>query len=398
MGRADSSAKQQAAKMLPHTSNVDSTADADDNAEDDNVDAKPATKNANEASTVTDKELEAMQGILKHMYEFRTAEGEDPSKLFHRKVNRRFLPDYYNVIKEPMAMSTIKAKLNTREYQSFEEFVRDWALICHNAQLYNSPKALAYVNAMVIKVVVQEELYKLAEKGVVEKSRVTLPFMGEIPPAEEVLAQDEEEDDDDDDEEEDEEEDSEDDGKKKQRKRGRPSLGAKRERESKIVEGKEKDDDPDLRKKRGRPPRVDTPLEARIKAVLKGLRKPRNSEGELLVLNFERVPDKAEVPDYFTEIKNPIAMDGIKRKLKRKKYTSVDQFMRDVDLMFNNAKQYNTDESDVYRYANELQREAHSLAEQEKNKPDTEFTMEDGRMPLPQGILHNGEVWRVGKS
>jgi chromatin structure-remodeling complex subunit RSC1/2 len=253
---------------------------------------------------------------------------------------------------------------------------------------------LAYVNALVIKDVVQRELKKIADKGIVSEDRTTLPFLGDIPPAEEVLALEEEDEEDEEEEEEDDEDDSEEEGKKK-RKRGRPSLASKRESK---VEGKEKDDDPDLRKKRGRPPRVDTPLEARIKAVMKGLRKPKSSDGYLLIVSFERLPDKAELPDYFNEIKNPIALDGIKRKLKRKKYTSVDQFMRDVDLMFDNAKQYNTDESEIYQYAVELQQEAHTLAEQEKRKPDSEFTMEDGRIPLPQGILHNGEVWRVGKS
>ena len=36
----------------------------------------------------------------------------DPSKVFHRKVNKRFLPTYYDVIKEPVALSTIKACAN----------------------------------------------------------------------------------------------------------------------------------------------------------------------------------------------------------------------------------------------------------------------------------------------
>ena len=43
------------------------------------------------------------------------------------------------------------------------------------------------------------------------------------------------------------------------------------------------------------------------------------------------------------------------RKQKRKKYHSVDHFMRDVDTMFNNAKSYNTDESQIYKEAAHLQ-------------------------------------------
>ena len=43
------------------------------------------------------------------------------------------------------------------------------------------------------------------------------------------------------------------------------------------------------------------------------------------------------------------------RKQKRKKYQSVDHFMRDIDVMFNNAKSYNQDESQIYKDAVYLQ-------------------------------------------
>lgn len=42
------------------------------------------------------------------------------------------------------------------------------------------------------------------------------------------------------------------------------------------------------------------------------------------------------------------------------------------------------------------QSEAHKLSDIEKQKPDTEYVMEEGRLPLPNGILHNGELWKVG--
>lgn len=39
------------------------------------------------------------------------------------------MPDYYDVIKEPMALSILKAKINKREYKKFSDFVRDCALV-----------------------------------------------------------------------------------------------------------------------------------------------------------------------------------------------------------------------------------------------------------------------------
>ena len=37
------------------------------------------------------------------------------------------------------------------------------------------------------------------------------------------------------------------------------------------------------------------------------------------------------------------------------------------------------------------------LAGQEKRRPDSDFVMEDGKLPLPQGIVHKGELWKVGQ-
>jgi hypothetical protein len=55
--------------------------------------------------------------------------GHDPSKLFQRSVNKRNVPDYYDIIKEPMALSILKQKINKRDYKKFSEFVRDCALV-----------------------------------------------------------------------------------------------------------------------------------------------------------------------------------------------------------------------------------------------------------------------------
>ncbi|KAF2400080.1 Bromodomain-containing protein [Trichodelitschia bisporula] len=355
----------------------------------------PARDDASKKSVVTDEEWRAMQDILNAIYAYRTEEGDDPSKLFHRKVNRRLLPDYYTVIKEPMAMSTVKAKIANREYKKFSEFVRDFALISHNAQVYNLPESQAYLDALTIKDLLEKELKKLVESKLITEEVAKLPFLGEIPPQddapEEAEEEEEEEEDDEDDEEPD---DSDDEGARKKRKRASRVGVAKGE--AVKTESKKAPEDPDTRKKRGRPPRVDTPMEARIKAVMKGLRKYKTDDGQLLITDFERLPEKAAMPEYFAEIKNPIALDVIKKKLKRKKYTSLDQFMKDLELMFDNAKAYNTDESQIYKDAVFLQKEARAMADAEKKKPDTEYVMEDGRLPMPDGIHYNGELWKVG--
>ena len=70
--------------------------------------------------------------------------------------------------------------------------------------------------------------------------------------------------------------------------------------------------------------------------------------------------------------------------------------MGEVDTMFDNAKAFNEDDSQIFEDADFLQREAHKLAEVAKNRPDSEFVMDEGRKPRPGGIDYLGEMWRVG--
>ncbi len=320
--------------------------------------------------------------------------------MFHKMVNRRLIPDYYDVIKEPISLAQVKLKLKNKDYQTFSDFVRECALISHNAQMYNRPDSLAYQHALIVQGVLEKEFKTLADKGVILHEQATLPDLGELPPVESPLlvAEEEEEEDDDDEDEDDEddEEDSDDEGVKRRRKRGPRSTAAITKRGGGAKDDGLKGNDADPRKRRGRPPRVDTPMESRIKAVLKGIRKFKNNQGHIMVHQFEKLPDKVVMPEYYIEIKEPMAIEQIKRKQKRKKYTSVDHFMRDMDVMFNNAKSYNTDESQIYKDAMNLQAEAHKFADAEKQKPDTEYAMEEGRLPLPGGIVHNGEHYKVG--
>ena len=88
----------------------------------------------------------------------------------------------------------------------------------------------------------------------------------------------------------------------------KPGSGARRD--GGLDDGRK--DENDIRKRRGRPPRVDTPMEARIKNIVRGLRKPRNSQNQSKISHFERLPDRAVMPEYYNEIKNPMAFDQIK--------------------------------------------------------------------------------------
>ena len=222
------------------------------------------------------------------------------------------MPDYYDVIKEPVALSTLKAKLLTKAYTSFAEFVRDCALISHNAQTYNRPESGAYQDAVVLRREFEKEFKILADQGVISQEVAIYPDLGELPPIESPLPVEDAEEDDEEDEEDDEEdeEDSEEDAPKRKRKRGPRSTAAITKREGGKEDGMK--GDAESRKRRGRPPRVDTPMESRIKAVLKAIRKFKNEHGQVIIHQFEKLPDKVAMPEYYIEIKEPIAIEQIK--------------------------------------------------------------------------------------
>jgi len=65
------------------------------------------------------------------------------------------------------------------------------------------------------------------------------------------------------------------------------------------------------KRKRGRPPKIDSPEEARIRTILRAIRKVKDTDGRQLFLEFEKLPDQEQYPDYYKEIKRPIALDHI---------------------------------------------------------------------------------------
>lgn len=284
-----------------------------------------------------------------------------------------------------MAFSTVRNKLLKKSYASFSEFVHDVAQICHNAQVYNRPSAPIFGEAVRLRELFKEKLKQLVADQSIKPEEAVLPDLGELPPVEDSPPPDLEDEEDEDEEDEDEDEDDDDSDDEGVRRRGR--------RRGRI--SKKDDDDDDYVKKRGRPPKVFTPTEARINAILKGLRKPKNADGELRILAFERLPDKQMNKEYYQAIQNPIALDQIKRNAKRKKYRNVGGVLADLEIMFENAMQYNEEGSDIYDDAVELQKEARRLVAQQRAKSDEAFRDEEGKLPLSE-IEHHGEIWRVG--
>ena len=60
-----------------------------------------------------------------------------PASLFIRLPSKKALPDYYEIIKQPMDFVRIRSKLKSNSYKSFDNFDKDVHLMFSNAREFN---------------------------------------------------------------------------------------------------------------------------------------------------------------------------------------------------------------------------------------------------------------------
>lgn len=51
------------------------------------------------------------------------------------------IPDYPNVVKNPMDFATIKTKLKEHKYERIQEFMSDMELVFYNCRVYNGTES-----------------------------------------------------------------------------------------------------------------------------------------------------------------------------------------------------------------------------------------------------------------
>ena len=64
-------------------------------------------------------------------------------------------------------------------------------------------------------------------------------------------------------------------------------------------------------------------------------------------------PEKDGAPDYLDFVKEPMSLNEVKKRLKEGQYTTIDAFKRDVNLIWENAKTYNGDDTLLFYMAME---------------------------------------------
>ncbi|KAH7338725.1 Bromodomain-containing protein [Rhizoctonia solani] len=223
---------------------------------------------------------------------------------FKKLPNKRQYPDYYELIKQPIAFDDIRAKLDAHGYTSLGEVKADFDLCFRNAKKYN---------------VQNSDIWNAArdlQRKMVATCKSLQPHMIDVhddtPEADDHSGDE-------------------------------------------FVESSSEDDSE--KRKAGPPPNLFKTYDARLTELIE----KTDSEGNRYSEVFMELVPRKEYPDYYLIIKKPITFGLIQKRIKQKGYASPKAFMDDVELVFSNAVRYNEDFSQIWEDAMYLRSEFHKL-------------------------------------
>lgn len=99
--------------------------------------------------------LELLKGLQTHQHGWVFNAPVDPIELN--------LPDYFDIIKNPMDLGTVQKKLDTSAYRSVDEFERDVNMTFDNAATYNREGSVVYAMAQELKAKFSEDYRRFLE-------------------------------------------------------------------------------------------------------------------------------------------------------------------------------------------------------------------------------------------
>lgn len=369
--------------------------------------------------------------LFEGIYELVDKRGNVVSEVFQR-LPLRTGTDYYKVIQHPVSLHGISRKVKKMEYDGAQDFINDLAQITWNARLYNVRGSEIYQKAIVLNQYILEKVIpKLtSDKTVSGHLYLYYPDLGPLP---------------------------EDDGLggntsevpdmdmlssnvtsvqgSPSMMHGSPEIG--RSLPASLVASTQSIPQPvsqpkvinfDPQRKhpiygkqtftpnkmtheatgarRGRPPIIDKPFETRIKGILKQMKKLRdpNDPNRPLTMHFERLPDPKSYGQYFQLIHNPISLNEIRTKVRSRKYNTVEECISDLDMMFQNAKQFygNDQYSQVFRDCLMLEQETNLIIQTELKRSEKELLesttgASDGILRTPlDSIEMKGFNYKIG--
>ncbi|KAJ2754990.1 ATP-dependent DNA helicase Snf21 [Coemansia pectinata] len=104
---------------------------------------------------VFEQSFKAVEACIDEEYERRRCD------LFLDLPSRRDYPDYYVIIRHPIAMKAIRRNVKAGKYASISDFHRDWKLMFDNARTYNEEGSMVYEDACEMQRALEETMSRL---------------------------------------------------------------------------------------------------------------------------------------------------------------------------------------------------------------------------------------------
>uniref|UniRef100_A0A3B4BCU2 Bromo domain-containing protein n=1 Tax=Periophthalmus magnuspinnatus TaxID=409849 RepID=A0A3B4BCU2_9GOBI len=167
----------------------------------------------------------------------------------------------------------------------------------------------------------------------------------------------------------------------------------------KTTRKRKRDHDPDLQRKRGRPPveklSPNPPaLTKKMKKIVDAVIKYKDSaSGRQLSEVFIQLPSRKELPEYYELIRKPVDFRKIKERIKSHRYRTLGDLERDVMLLFQNAQTFNLEGSLIYEDSIVLQSVFTSLRQKiEKEEESEGEDSEEDEEEQEEGSESEGET------
>ncbi|KAK3800671.1 hypothetical protein RRG08_003077 [Elysia crispata] len=274
------------------------------------------------------------QWILYNFIKNYTNENNDTiSDPFLRLPSKKFYPDYYSEIKKPMSLLKIRYKIEMNMYDTLLELARDFNLMFANAKQYNQDESQIHKDAATLQKVMLDKLREL-EPNIMEEVWEELESGGDVDDEEEAVSGERKE---------------EEDSIAEEEVAATPMARSRGRKSSLVV-----NTTPDSEKKKSHKKAVDDTLKKRLRTLFSTVYDYADINGRLLRPIFMVLPSRKDYPDYYQVIMEPVDMTMIEAKLKSDKYPSEQALLSDLELMFNNARHYNEEGSQVFQDANTL--------------------------------------------
>uniref|UniRef100_A0A8C5R4Q7 Protein polybromo-1 n=1 Tax=Leptobrachium leishanense TaxID=445787 RepID=A0A8C5R4Q7_9ANUR len=319
---------------------------------------------AEERNTATPDGDNYLKPILEQLLESVTSAahptGRIISELFQKLPSKVHYPDYYAIIKEPIDLKTVSQRIQTGYYKSINAMAKDIDLLAKNAKTYNEPGSQVFKDANTIKKIFA---LKKSEIDFTEFAKSSL--------------------------------------------RSRNRRSAQGDRLSAITMalqyGSESEEDASLNastiryeegESEGESITSFMDISSPLYQLYETVRLCRNNQGQLIAEPFFHLPSKKKYPDYYQQIKNPVALQQIRTKLKNQEYENLDHLESDLNLMFENAKRYNVPNSAIYKRVFKLQQ---LMQAKKKELARRDLDIEDGDSMISSAPSDAGSSKRKSK-